>query len=249
MSRIVTLAPLLLLMTATTMTRADDDDDKPERKTITVTGQGKISAAPNVADINIGVVTQAETAREALSANTEKMTALQKTLKDRGVAAKDVQTTNISVTPRYSQPPQPVPGQQPREFTPRIVGYDVTNTVTVTARDLNKLGDLLDAVVTAGANQMNGISFRIDTPESLLDEARKKAMADAKHKADLMAGEAGVVVGPPISITDQEGPRYPVPRAPMMGRMMAMDAPVPVSAGEQELSVSVHVVYELKMPK
>jgi hypothetical protein len=248
MSRITTLTPLLLLLAATTMTRADDDD-KPEKPTISVTGQGKISAAPDVADINIGVVTQGEKAVDALTDNSRQMDSLIKVLKISGVAAKDIQTTNINVSPRYSQPPQPVPGRPQQEFTPKIVGYDVTNTVTVTSRDLNKLGDLLDAVVTVGANQMHGISFRIDTPEALLDEARKKAMADAKHKADLMAGEAGVVVGPPISITDSGTSPIPPPR-PMMGRMMSMAAaPVPVSAGEQELSVSVHVVYELKMPK
>ena len=93
----------------------------------------------------------------------------------------------------------------------------MTNTVSVTAHDLAKLGELLDAVVTAGANQMHGISFRIDAPDSLLDEARKRAMADARHKADLMAGEAGVVVGPPISIADAVDTSPPPPR-PMMGR-------------------------------
>jgi uncharacterized protein YggE len=249
MRRIVALAPLLFLTAAPIMTHAEDD--KPETRTISVTGQGKISAVPNVADVNLGVVTQGETAREALSANTEKMAALHKVLKERGVASKDIQTTNLNVSPRYSQPPQPtLPGRpQTAEFTPKIVGYDVTNTVTITARDLDKFGDLLDAVVTAGANQMHGISFRIDAPESLLDEARKHAMADARHKADLLAGEAGVVVGPPISIIDS-GDSSPPPPRPMMGRAMkAMAAPVPIAAGEQELSVTVHVVYELKSPK
>ena len=202
-----------------------------------------------MADINIGVVTQAETAREASTqANAEKMTELPKTLKDRGSRRRTFKrrtSTSALVKPAAAAGPRPAP----REFTQKIVGYDVTNTVTVT-RDLSRLGELLDAVVTAGANQMNGINFRIDTPESLLDEARKKAMADAKHKADLMAGEAGVVVGSPISITDSGASPIPSPRPMMMGRMMAMaSAPVPVSAGEQELSVSVHVVYELKMPK
>ena len=240
------LPPLLFLLMAAPMTLADD---KPETKTISVSGRGKIAAAPDVADINIGVVTQGETAREALSANTEKMAELHKTLKEHGIAAKDVQTTNINVSPRYSQPqPQP-PGQPPREFTPRIVGYDVTNTVNVTAREIAKLGEVLDAVVTAGANQMYGISFRFDAPEALLRDARKKAMADARDKAELLAGEAGVVVGPPISIVDQDASQPPPPR-PMMARMMmAKSDAVPIAAGEQELSVTVHVIYELQLPK
>lgn len=242
------LVPLALMVLAP-MAHADD---KPEIRTISVTGRGKVSAAPNLADINIGVVTQGETAKDALSANNEKMSALQKTLKERGVAAKDIQTTNFSVSPRYSQPPPHNPNQPQREFTPRIVGYDVTNTVTVTSRDISKLGDILDALVTAGANQMYGISFRIDEPDSLLENARKKAMGDAKKKADLMAGEAGVVVGNPIAISDESSPRPPQPMPMMMGRAMAkgmMADSVPIAAGEQDLSVTVHVIYELKMPK
>jgi len=246
MNRIACFASLALVV-GSSMCQADD---KPETRTISVSGRGKISAPPNVADIQLGVVTQAETARAALSANSEKMAALQATLKERGVASKDVQTTNISVNPRYSQPPPHNPNQPVREFTPRIVGYDVNNTVSVTARDLAKLGELLDAVVTAGANQMHGISFRIDAPEALLDTARKNAMGDAKKKADLLAGEAGVVVGSPLSIVDESSPRPPQPM-PMMGRMVKFAAAdsVPIAAGEEELTVTVHVVYELKLAK
>ena len=225
------------------------EDVKTERRTIAVSGMGRISAPPNVADISIGVVTQAKTAREALSANNESMDALHKVLKERGVAAKDIQTTNLSVSPQYSQPPPHNPNNPMREFVPQIVGYNVSNTVQVTARDLAKLGELLDAVITAGANQMHGISFRIDGAEGLLDNARKKAMANAKKKADLMAGEAGVVVGPPISIRDEVTPVQPMMQ-PMMRGMVGMAAPsVPIASGEQELSVTVHIVYELKLPK
>ncbi len=229
------------------------EEDKKVERTITVSGEGKISAAPDVADISIGVVSQAATAKDALAANTESMTAIQAVLKERGVAAKDIQTTNISVQPQYSQPPQPRPGQRQQEpFVPKIVAYQVINTVQITARDLAKLGTILDAVVQSGANQMNGISFRIEGPEKLLDGARKEAMANARHKAELLAGESGVVVGPPISIQESGG-IMPPPR-PMMGgyargEMMMAAAPVPVAAGEQELSVSVTVVYELQPAK
>lgn len=225
-------------------------DMKPQARQISVNGSGRVSAPPNVAEINLGVVTQGKTAREALSANNESMTALQNVLKERGVAAKDLQTTNITISPRYSQPPPPNPAQPfqpPVEFVPKIIGYDVTNTVHVTVRDLPKLGEVLDAVVTAGANQMHGISFRIDAEDALMDTARKKAMADARKKAELMAGEAGVVVGPPISIRDETQVSPPRPQ-PMLGRAM-MAASVPVASGEQELSVVVHVVYELRLPK
>ena len=225
------------------------DDRAPETRTISVSGTGKVSAPPSVADISVGVITQAPTARDSLSANSERMTALQSVLKDRGVAAKDVQTTQLSVQPQYSQPPPFQPGQPQKEFVPKIVGYQVQNTVQITARDLAKLGTLLDAVVEAGANQIYGISFRIDEPEALLDVARKQAMSDAKKKADLMAGEASVVVGLPISIRDESSPMPPSPMPKMMSMRAAASSPVPIAAGEQELSVTVHIVYELKIPK
>lgn len=127
---------------------------------------------------------------------------------------------------------------------PRIVAYRVTNSVQITARNLDQLGGILDAVVQAGANQIHGISFRVDKPEALLDQARTKAMADARRKADLLASAEKLKVGPPITITESSG--YMPPPRPMMGRaMMAAAAPVPVSAGEQDLNVNVNIVYEL----
>jgi uncharacterized protein len=219
-------------------------DDKDEPPTISVSGTGKLAAAPDVADISMGVVTQAATAREALAANSESMAALIDTLKKHGVAAKDVQTTQIQIAPQYSQPRPAAPGVAGSEFIPRVVGYRVVNEVEVTARDISKLGVVLDAVVQAGANQMHGISFRVNEPEKLLDEARKRAMADAKRKAELFAGEAGVVLGPPRSI-QESGSAAPPPRM-MFARGAAMaPASVPIAGGEQELSVSVQVVYEI----
>jgi uncharacterized protein YggE len=244
-------SPLLALAQAGS---AADDSAHHRRmeRTISVTGNGKVSAAPDIAEISIAVVSQADTARAALAANTEAMTAVQKLLKERGVAEKDIQTTQISVTPRYTQPAPPRPGQaQATEFVPRIAGYDVTNAVQITARDIGKLGTILDAVVQSGANRIDNIAFRIDEPEKLLDQARKRAMADAKRKAEQLAGDSGVVVGPPITISESGG----MPPVPMYGgvrgRMMEMAAaaPVPVAAGEQELSVNVSVIYELRLPE
>jgi uncharacterized protein YggE len=223
--------------------------EKPGRRTISVSGHGKISAPPDLADIGIGVITQASTAREALTANSGQMTAMQAVLKEHGVAAKDIQSTSISVQPQYSQPPPLRPGQSQHEFEPKIIGYQVQHMVRITARDLASLGALLDATVEAGANQMHGISFRIREVDALLDAARKKAMADARKKAELLADEARLVVGPPIAIRDDASP---YPSLPPMGGFRTMAAPslsVPVAAGEQELGATVHVLYELKTPK
>ena len=169
---------------------------------LSVVGHGKVTAVPDVADINIGVVSQGPTAKDALQSNSEAMAGLQKVLKERGIAAKDVETTQIQVSPVYSHPDPRRPVQNAEEFVPKVVGYRVTNSVEVTVRDVHKLGEMLDAVVGAGANQVTGISFRVEKCEQLLDQARKLAMADAKRKAELLAGEAGVVLGPARQINE-----------------------------------------------
>jgi uncharacterized protein YggE len=221
-----------------------------ERPAISVSGTGTVAAVPDIAEVRVGVRSQAGTAQQALEANNRAMNALHEVLKERGVAAKDIQTTQVQVSPQYSQPQ---PNSRPQgEFVPRVVGYLVDNTVQVTARQVSKLGALLDALVQAGANQVHGISFRVDRPETLLDEARRRAMADAKRKGEILAGEAGVVLGPPLKIEMDEGPRPPTPYpVGYAGRamMMAAPAPMPVAAGEQELAVTVRVVYELKLAK
>jgi uncharacterized protein YggE len=217
--------------------------------TISVSGTGRISAAPDVAQIQVGVVTQSATAGEALTGNSAQMSRLHEILKERGVATKDLQTTQLSINPVYSQPLPHNPQAPNAEFIPRIVGYRVDNTLEVTARKIEKLGELLDALVQTGANQINGISFRVDKPESLLDSARKAAMQDAKRKANMLAGEAGVVVGSPRSISEGSDLHPPSPKFGGAMRMMAAPASTPVAAGEQELEVTVNVVYELKLPK
>jgi len=258
MFTIVRFASLTVLLTACTLAQAQDESrtrilplggraPDPAR-TLSVSGLGRISAQPNVVDINVGVVTYAEQARQALSANNEKMAALQKVLKDRGVAAKDIQTINVVVRPRYEKDRSSQSADESvRERDQRIIGYDVVNVVSVTGREVSKFGDLLDAVATAGANQINGIDFRIDEADTLLDNARKKAMADAKRKADLLAGEAGIVVGEPILINEETNRRPSQQRDVMYSLGTASPArQVPIAAGEEELSVTVHVVYELR---
>lgn len=237
-------ALLMMTLPFASVRAGDEGNDKAPKRTISVSGTGTVSAAPDVAEINIGVVTQAKTAGEALAANTENMTKIQSVLKEQGVEPKDIQTTDVGIHPQYSQPNPPRAGQAIEEFVPRIVAYRVTNTVQITSRKLENLGAILDAVVQAGANQIHGISFRVDKPEELMDKARTKAMADARRKADLLASPEKVKVGAPVTITESSG--YMPPPRPMMARsMMAASAPVPVSAGEQDLSVTVSVVYEM----
>jgi uncharacterized protein len=217
---------------------------------LSVVGHGKVTAMPDIADINIGVVSQGPTAKAAMDSNTDAMGGLQKVLKERGIAAKDIETKQIQVTPVYSHPDPRRPVQNGEDFVPKVVGYRVTNSVEVTVRDIHKVGEMLDAVVGAGANQVTGIAFRVEKCEQLLDQARKLAMADAKRKAELLAGEAGVVLGPARQITEAGSSPSGAMRlgAAAPQAMMARSAPS-VAPGEQELAVSIQVSYTIMPPK
>jgi uncharacterized protein YggE len=183
-------------------------------------------------------VTQGATAAEALTENTKKMNGLFSLIQSLGIEAKDVQTTNLRVQPRYApaDPTQPNGNQI-------IAGYDANNDLTVRLRDLAKLGDALDRFVSAaGANNLQGIAFDFSNPDPLMDQARQNAIADAKRKAALYAQAAGVTLGPLQSLSESGG-YYPK-------QVFAMDAaraaPVPVAAGESRLSANVSVTYAIQ---
>jgi uncharacterized protein YggE len=150
-----------------------------------------------------------------------------------GVPQRNIQTSQFSVAPQYSN----APGNE----APHLTGYQVTNQLTVRLEDITGLGKALDALVTAGVNQMNGINFTIQNPGPQLERARADAMADARLRAETYARAAGVTLGPVLSIS--EGAEAPKP----MYRMMAMEAraPVPVAAGEETVSADVSVVWEI----
>jgi uncharacterized protein YggE len=230
------------------------EDEKPSFPSIRVTGNGKISARADIADIQLGVTTQAATAKEAVDANNRAMDRLHAVLKERGVATKDIHTSQLEISPVYSQPQSTPPGASPEppptEFIPRIMAYRVTNAVQITWRQIDKLGQLLDAAVQGGANQITGISFHVERADQLLDEARKRAMADARRKAELLAGEGGMVVGIAWKIEEDANSDYRSGEPLSKILVAAPAAPaMPIAAGEQELWVSLSVVYELKNPK
>jgi uncharacterized protein YggE len=226
-------------------------EETSKAPTISVTGTGRIAAKPDLAEILVGVVSRAETAQAALAQNNQAMARLYQLLKERGVAEKDIQTSRVQLTPQFSQPvglTVPARGRPVAEFIPRIVGYYVENPVRITSRAIEKLGPLLDALVEAGANQIQGIFFRVEHPEPLLDEARRHAMAHARHKAELLAAEAEVRVGGPLRIEERESFLPPASKASVAGAAMMMAAAAPsmqVSPGEHELSITVSVEYLL----
>lgn len=209
-------------------------DDKP--RTITVQGNGEANAAPDIARVNVGVVTEAASAGEALATNSDAMARLFKVLDGFKIAERDRQTSGFTVSPRYDRP-----GRD--GGAPEIAGYRVINQVSIRVRKLNDVGALLDAVVKDGANQIHGIGFTLDDPRSALDQARKNAIADAKRRAELYAKALGVEVGDVLTVTElgSRGPAVEL-AAPRMAAAQA----VPVAPGEQEFSASVTVVFELE---
>lgn len=214
-------------------------EDAPVQK-LTLSGSGKSTAEPDLATLSAGVITQAKTARNALTANTERMTAVIAAFKDAGIPDKDVKTTNFSVQPQYHYD-RTNNGHKP----PKIVGYAVHNTVVVTVRDLTKLGRVLDQSVDVGANTISGPHFDISDRRAATDEARRNAAADALRKAQLYADALGVTLGPILSVTEGA---ISVPRPPVQMRAaMAADAEavVPIESGDINLSAQVNITWQL----
>lgn len=204
-------------------------------KTMTVSAVGSVTAKPDMARISSGVVSEAKTAREALSANNEATARLIAALKKAGIADGDLKTSSIDISPRYTQ-------NQPGR-TRQIDGYAVTNELYVVVRDLEHLGDILDDMVSLGANQIGGLSFDIADSTALKDEARKSAIAEARRRATLYAEAAGVTLGEVVTITEGGGQFQPRPHG--MART-AMAESMPVEAGSQRVDVEVTVTWSLK---
>lgn len=227
-------ALLLFIVTAgSSMTHAQE---MRVPRTVSVSATGTVTAEPDQAAISTGVVAEGETARAALSANTSIMSKLIEGLKAAGIEPKDIKTVSFNVQPRY---------QNDKDGRPAtITGYQVINQVRIVVRDLDKLGRVLDTAVTLGANQMGGIEFQVSTAETLKDEARKTAMANALRRAKLFAASAGAEVGEVISIAEDMA--APVGR-PMMAARAAMSAEsVPIERGSQALEVRVNVTWGLR---
>jgi len=205
---------------------------------ISVTGEGTVEGAPNMALITLGVVSEARTAREALDANTQSMNRILNALKQSGIESRDLQTSGFGVYPIYSQPPAGHDSSQP--FRPEIVGYRVQNNVTLRIRDLTRVGALLDQVVTLGANSISGPTFTVENPTALQDQARSAAIADALRKGRLYAAAADVDLGPIFRIDENYAPP-PQPYAAPMMRMEAAQSDVPIEGGALTFKMQVSV--------
>jgi uncharacterized protein YggE len=202
---------------------------------ITVTGNGKISYVPNVANVSVGVSSDAKTAAEAWQANAEIVKKLFQVLKDQGIDPKDVKTTGLNVSPKYIYP---------KDKKPQLVGYTATYNLTVTLRKLNEMGRTLDALVANGANRGMNISFTYDNMDELIDQARAKAVAEARHKADLYVKGAGAHLGAVVTIVEGYAP--PPQRFYYEHKLEASVADLPIAAGQQDLTVNVTVTWTIE---
>jgi uncharacterized protein len=216
---------------------AQETEREPDR-TISVSGAGRVNVVPDVVDLRLGVDVTRPKVKDARAVAAAQMNRVIAALKAAGIAEKDIQTANLSLQPVYDY--------SNSGAAPRLVGYRLTNTVAATVRDLDKVGDAVDGAMAAGANTLDSITFRVDDPAKAEAQARDAAMADAKAKADALAKAAGVSIVGVASIAETSSP-VPVAYEYRGGAALdaAAEAPTPIMAGTNEVSVSVSVVYLL----
>lgn len=205
--------------------------------TISVTGEGKVEIAPDMATLNLGVTTEADSAAAALKANSDGIAGALSRLKAAGIEDRDIQTSGLTLNPRYDYSSD--------GSDPKITGYIAANMVTVRVRDLGVLGQTLDAVVTDGANTLGALGFGLQNPDDTMDEARRRAVVDAARKAALYAEAAGVKLGRVVSVSDQGNYGGPQPMMMAEARFAKDAGSVPVASGELTIGATVSVVYEI----
>ena len=213
---------------------ADTDARQPQR-TIVMQGEAQASANPDLAVVTGGTQVQARTAREAMEGNSKVMRAVQQALREAGIEERDVATSSLSL--------QPTIEYQQNTNRPRVVGYTAGHQLTIRVRDLTKLGDVLDRMVGAGANQVDSLQLTVSDWSKKLDEARGTAIADARRKAEILAKAAGARLGRVMHIQEQgSAPPRPMPR---MAVAQARADSVPVATGDQNVQMAVTVTWEL----
>lgn len=201
-----------------------------------VSATGEVSRVPDVAIITAGVMTRSTSATGAISENAARMERVRAALKRAGIADRDIQTSNISLNPEY---------RYQENMPPQLTGYTASNQVNVRFRDIRNTGRILDALVAEGANQINGPSLTIDKPEAALDEARTKAVAAGRARAELYARALGMRVVRLLSVSEGGGYSVPPPM-PVMRAQAADSAESKIDPGEQQLQVTLAMSFELQ---
>lgn len=209
-----------------------------ERDTIAISGQGKVTGIPDIATISVGLQTEKPDVKSAQTENTTKMNRLIANLKNLGIESKDIQTSYYNIYPQYDW----TSGKQ------ILRGYQVSQGVTVKIRNLSKIGEILASAGEGGANQVSGLSFNIDDPEALRQEARVKALENAKEKADALAHVAGVKLGEIVSFSEYAETPIPMYKSYSdMGGIGGGEGAAPtVESGSMDIVINVTVSYEIK---
>jgi len=206
---------------------------------LVMVGEAEQVGTPDLALVTLGVTRDGKTASQALRATTQAMRNVLDAVRKHGVESRDIQTSGLSVQPRYERPQRP--GGDDRAI---VAGYSASNQLSLRARRLESLGELLDDVVAAGANEIRGLSFDVADRAKLLDEARIRAVEDAKRKATLYADAAGIRLGVIINLQEESADHEPRPMAARAGQMQSA-APVPIEAGEITLRTRVRMTWRI----
>ena len=235
------LAPLIFAAAVCgSETTRIENTPQDQMRGITVSGEGKVTGKPDLALITLGVSTLRPTVAEARDAAATALTGILDGMKAAGVEDDDIQTSQLSIYPEYDYSGQ----------TQRLTGFRVSNTVTAKIRDINSTSDVIDNAITNGGDEttIQSIAFTIDNPESLREQAREAAVADAKKKAETLAGASGVSIGNPVNIS--EGGAY-IPPVPYAENRYAADeasqagASTPIQPGELDVIINVSVTWEI----
>src|SRR5262249_12123188 len=221
-SRRIALIAASAVFFATVQAQAQQVQTAPEGRVI-VTGEGEVAVAPDHAQITSGVTTRAKGVREATDANSKVMAAVTAALLEAGIEQKDIQTSRFSIQPVYAP--------QGPSTEPKLSGYSVSNQVRVKIREIGKIGEILDRLITAGATDLGGIAFLVSNPSKTLDQAREAAIAAARRKAEVYAHASGLRLGQGKLIVEDTGVALPIPMRAQAGSA-SMAAPVPIATGE-----------------
>ncbi len=228
------VAVIALTLRPSAVAGAPATTDAPAIHTITVSGSGSITLVPDIAHVGVGVTITKPTVKAAREAAASSMTKIIAAIKALGIDDKDIQTTGLNLYPQYNN-----------SSPAKVIGYQISEQLQVTVRDLDKVGDVVDAATADGATDVNGVSFDIADPAKAMNDARAKAIDAAKASAQAMASAAGVNLGGVVSISESQT-SYPFPYAAAgAARLGAADTATPVQPGTQDVQAQLTVVFEI----
>lgn len=207
--------------------------------TVTFTGEGKVSATPDIATVDFSIVTEGSTSTDAQNKNSAKSQAVSEFLKKQGVEDKDIKNTGYNIYPQYYYPQ--VGGE-----APHITSYQVTQSYQVKIRDFAKASAIVDGLVKAGVNQVNNLQFQIEDPDKLQAEAREKAVADAKQKSEELKGQVGIRLGRIVNFQENVGGYPGIYSLKEVGVDYGRGGGPSFPTGENEITVSVSITYQIK---